>query len=368
MRSLVNRIKHELPLKLISLLMAIALWGYVLAHENPTMVSRRVFPVQVVNVGPGLCHTGSVPSEIQLVLRGRRSVLNSKAIENIQLKADMTGQAMGTIEVAVSVQNLPRGVEVMGTPGLVRVTLDKVLSADRPVVLNVVGTVAEGYVADTSNPSPETVKVTGPGAVLGRVAKVVAEIDISGLNTPREFYPAVQARDERDMPVSGVELEPKSVKVVVKVSHSPVRALAVWPSLTSPPEGYTLRSVDVSPLTVVVTGQARRLERLAYAATEQIDISDLRGTRQFTVSLDLPEGVRAIDVSSVTVTATVVKRQPPASGVEEGPETEVPQPSAGGGIEQPGPQPEQPDEAPSTSITPEGEPLGTEEGGNATGD
>ncbi len=312
LRRISRAIKHEWSLKLISLLLAIALWGYVSILENPTVVKAQTFPVHLINIEKSLQPTDVSPAELQLVLRGRLRSMNPDALRMVRVEADMSGRGVGTSQVSVDIKNLPKGVEVLGRTPTIRVTLDRVETQERPVVLSIVGSVAPGYVASRPRPVPEVVTISGPGVVLSRVAKVVAEVDITGLNSPRVFHPTLEARDERDIAVAGVKLNPESVEVKVDVAQSPFRVLAVWPRLSAPAAGYMVASVVPSPSTVVVTGPAARLQRLDYVSTERIDISALRGSKRFTARLALPQGVRAVDVSSVSVTVKVIKQAPPS--------------------------------------------------------
>jgi YbbR domain-containing protein len=79
----------------------------------------------------------------------------------------------------------------------------------------------------------------------------------------------------------------------------------------TPAAGYNVAAIDIAPSVVVVRGQADALELLhGLAATKGISIAGATGDVSAQVSLDLPAGVEAPDVTTVSV---VVHLQSPSS-------------------------------------------------------
>ncbi|MGC9320289.1 MAG: CdaR family protein, partial [Armatimonadota bacterium] len=87
------------PLKLLSLMIAIILWFYVLGKADPQTTSRLSVPVTVTNVPDGLETISVAPEQTEIRVRGRRSALEATATERIRLVADLSGAKVGSNSV-----------------------------------------------------------------------------------------------------------------------------------------------------------------------------------------------------------------------------------------------------------------------------
>jgi hypothetical protein len=123
------------------------------------------------------------------------------------------------------------------------------------------------------------------------------------------FDAEVEARNHRDVVVSGVSFSPSRVTVTVSVSQVNVRSVPVRPIIGQPPSGYAVTSVSTSPLVVTITGDGG-LQQVESVATTEVDISGLRGTKTYPVPLNVPGTLSVIGPASVQVTVTTQ----PASG------------------------------------------------------
>jgi YbbR domain-containing protein len=130
-------------------------------------------------------------------------------------------------------------------------------------------------------------------------------IDPSGLPVDRDV-PLIPV-DQLGKRLTPVQVNPASVHVTIAVfSNSRKKALVVNPVVTgTPPTGYVVDTVTVSPLTVTVEGNADQLATLDRADTAPIPIGTATGTIDADVDLALPAGVLPIGSKSVHVTITL---------------------------------------------------------------
>jgi len=206
----------------------------------------------------------------------------------------------------VEVAGLPLGLQVLpGHPTTARVRLDKVIERTRPVQVIKLGEPAEGFAVDKITLGQEEVKVSGATSIVARVARVVVVVDVSGLNSDLESEAELEARDLRDVVVTGVNFEPPRVKVQVEVRRLNTRTVPVRPILGSPPGGYDISWVRVSPPVVTLTGSGDRLAQVDSVSTSTVDISGLRSRKSYAVAINVPEGVSVVGAASVTVTVAV---------------------------------------------------------------
>ena len=69
----------NLGLKILSAVIAVALWVYVLDHENPLVTRRVTLSVLAVGVPQGLQVMEITPDRVEVLLRGRQSASPSAA-------------------------------------------------------------------------------------------------------------------------------------------------------------------------------------------------------------------------------------------------------------------------------------------------
>jgi len=92
-----------------------------------------------------------------------------------------------------------------------------------------------------------------------------------------------------------------SVKIAV-FSNRETRSLAVNPIVTgTPPTGYEITSVTVTPPVVSVEGDADQLVTLSRADTQPIQVGAATSSLEVDVALALPEGILPIGVETVHV-------------------------------------------------------------------
>jgi YbbR domain-containing protein len=176
------------------------------------------------------------------------------------------------------------------------------------------GAVPSGLQPGTPVLSASTVDASGAASIVRRVAYADAQvrIDAAGLDISQDVV--LVAHDATGAVVDGVTFNPRSVHVDILVgSQLRTETVAVFaPTDGKPAAGYYVSSIDVTPLTVTVRGQADALALLkGLVNTQKIPIDGKTGDVSINVGLDLPTGVTADEVSQITV--TVHLQSPPST-------------------------------------------------------
>jgi YbbR domain-containing protein len=187
-------------------------------------------------------------------------------------------------------------------PQQIRVTLDPIISKEVPV--KVVKDVPEGLNTGTQTLSAATVTATGASSQVARVSSARAEVrvDASGLDVNEDA--ALVPIDSAGNSVDNITLSPASIHVQIQVgSQTRTATVPVAPVIVdSPAAGYYITAVDITPPTVLVSGQANALSLLnGVAQTQPISIKGATGDVTVPVALALPNGV-VPDVATVKVT------------------------------------------------------------------
>jgi len=322
---------YNWPAKLMALVIAFALWFFVLGAENPQDTRTLTLRVVSVNAPSGTVPISLTPSESEVRVRGRTMLLERSDFERMRLKADLTGAKVGEQSVPLTVSGVPLGLQVLpGHPTSAQVRLDKLIERKRPVQCIKVGEPSSEFVIESASPTPEEITIIGATSVVARVARVVVVVDMSGLNSSHESEAEVEARDLRDVVVNGVKFDPERVKVKVIVHAVNNKTVPVRPIIGNPPAGYQLTSVRVSPPVVTITGEGDALAGVSSVSTSRIDISGLRSRKTYTMSINVPGDMSVLGAASVSVTVAVRRMNLPSAG-----DVSVPDPAPDG--EQPAP-------------------------------
>ncbi|MGA3057363.1 MAG: CdaR family protein [Candidatus Limnocylindrales bacterium] len=202
-------------------------------------------------------------------------------------------------------------------PQQITVRLDPVVHKQVSVLVHT-GAVPSGLQPGSPVLSASTVDASGAASIVRRVAYADAQvrIDAAGLDISQDVV--LVAHDATDAEVDGVTFNPRSVHVAMLVgSQLRTETVAVFaPTVGKPAAGYYISSIDVTPSTVTVRGQADALALLkGLVNTQKIPIDGKTGDVSVNASLDLPSGVTAGDVSQIAV---VVHLQSPASTLSVG--------------------------------------------------
>jgi YbbR domain-containing protein len=326
----------NLGLKLLSVLLAVALWVYVLDHENPTVKRRVTVPVAAVGVAVARVQVMDItPDTVDVVLKGRQSALDEAHIELIRATANVANRDFGEYDVPLDIIGTAPGVTIEHVSvSSARVRLDAVVAKTRPVMVETRGNPADGFGTVELSVKPNEVQVRGPGAWVQRVVRVVAAVDISGQAATVQQIVPLEARDQSNVRIAGLRFEPDKVEVTVQIHQIETHTVPVKPILSSPGAGYAVTQVSVDPTTVTLAGKLipKAIE------TSRIDISALRGTGTYSVPLQVPEGSNVLGGSSARVTVTVSPASSSggsAAGEKGEPEPTTPSgagAAAGGGV------------------------------------
>jgi len=353
--SLAKRIRNNLGLKVLALGLALIIWGLVRNQADPSVLHHRTLAVDVVGVPEHLAVAAVTPSQVSLTLYGRSSAIRRLERSGFRVVARVTDPNVRSARVQLEPQNLPPGVEIRDlVPLSVRVELDAEVSAARPVFVQLRGNPAEGFTASEPQVRPNEVTISGPSRQVEKVARVVAEVDVSGRNTEEPITIPLLARDSASLLVPGIQITPDQVAVTVPLRRIDSRTVPVAPVLSEVPRGYEVQSISVRPVVVTVTGSSRMLADLSTVQTAPVNLMGSAGRTSYTVPLRLGTGLHS-GTESVVVTVSLSRGernstngrslQPaPSSPAGEG-ATETPRPATRPPATQPAEQ------APPSAVT-----------------
>jgi YbbR domain-containing protein len=213
-----RRIFNNLGLKLISLLIATALW-LAISSEPP---SEAAFNVAIVfqNMPENLeISSENIPSA-QIRVRGPERLVRRLQASDVHEEIDLAGVKPGerTFDLNKSQVTLPDKLEaVQIVPSQIHLMFDKRTTKIVPVRPRVMGTFASGYSIAQVKSNPQIVEIEGPQKSVDAVESAITDpIDVSGLIDRTTFSRHAYVSD----PLIQV-VDPHPVRITVIMERGP---------------------------------------------------------------------------------------------------------------------------------------------------
>lgn len=308
-----NLFTKNILLKLLSLLFAMIIWGYVMTDQNPVR-TKTVAEVPVNFEGE------SDLIARRLVVRSDRS----EALKNITVRVDteLTKYAdldANDVTASISLRNvngpgiytLPINVtsadgNVLGPVQEVTIEIDNLDSTSIPLEIKLFGELPAGYWNDDPLPASNYVKIEGAAKDIASVAKAVCTIDVTDRKRTYNESTAVELQNSAGEAVNVTLLgQIPSVPVkltILRMAELPINLDAAILGADELPVNYEIVTTSISPSSMVtVIGEADLIDSLSGIDIETIDVSGQKESVEETVALLLPEGVTSLNGDTVDV-------------------------------------------------------------------
>lgn len=291
----------NLGTKLVSIAMAIVLWGIVLGSRN-VEITKEV-PLEVIT-SSDVAPASELPERISFRLSGPKAFLRGvldRGEEPIRVNLVGTKPALVTYRFFTDNIRVPIGVKVLSIqPPSITVKLENLKTKQIPVHLQILGTPPEGYRLEKVDVKPNTIQISGPESRLAGLSEIQSRpIDISHLKeTLEEEFPLdLSGRNlkvEGELPHVVIQVEPKTARYRIK--NVEIRILSEFKS-----------TVEEVSLTVMVKATKAAMEsldpRLIYGVVDLKNKST--GRYKVPVRLNLPTGISLVKVIPEQVHVTL---------------------------------------------------------------
>lgn len=298
--------KSKIGPLLLSLVLAIGLWMYVITTVSPNS-KTTISNVEVDFEGESwllenrnLMITDGMDTTVDLELSGNRSDLNKLNRSNVTLKVDLTriyeaGETELSFTPAYPSEVSPSAITVDSrNPASIKLTVEKRLTREIPVRVVFTGAVPEGFIADTENYELDypVVNIKGPASVVELIEQARVEVDMAErTESLSESYRYTLCDQEGNpMEVELVTTDVAEVHLDVKVQRFqeiPLKLNVVYGGGAT--EGYT--RYEIKPKSIRVSGSEAVLADLTEIVLGTVNFAEMRENTQMTFQINLPEGV-----------------------------------------------------------------------------
>lgn len=292
MNSLKNLFRKNLPAKILALIGAIVMWGFVMNEQNPAVNSTFTVPVYTINEPEGYQVNLSV-REITLRVRAPRASFTAVNSEDFKAYVDLGEAAEGKNNLKVRTV-VPQGFEVIEVSDTsVEVTMEALMDKVLPVDIQVTGNTASGSALERIVPDRDSAKITGPKSSVSRITRLVGYLPLAG-NTG-DFHSKVKLTpvDADGNLVNGVIILPQEIDVTAKIMEGVEKKIVTLkaPYSGNPARMFVVAGVSLQPERLEIIGRTDRLAKINEISTETIDVEGATDNIEREVNLNLPDGI-----------------------------------------------------------------------------
>lgn len=219
---MLDRLSHNLGLKIVALILASGLWMIVSAQRRE-QVTEQAFrlPLQFTGIPEGLIVTSDdLPEYITVRIRGPESRIQAFSARNRSVQVDLSQATAGEVDQAISDAQIdirePLQIVSIDPP---RVTLELERRGQKIVPIRpfTVGTLPVGFELGEVSVNPGQAMISGPTSAIEETTEVATERII--LSERRSSFTLQRVSLVTDDPL--IRVEPQSVQVTIVVLEIP---------------------------------------------------------------------------------------------------------------------------------------------------
>lgn len=310
----------NIAIKVLSLMFAILLWGYVLMTQNPPRV-KTVTDVTVSIEGEADLTTR------KLTLRGDRAALLEDV--SVRVRTELTSYADISADDITASINLSRitstgkhtvrihaksssGDVVSVSPSEIEVEIDTLTTRNIPIEIHEEGELPEGYWAGDVQLDSATVLLEGPGTDLAKIVKAVGTIDLTNRTESLNQSIMLALYDKEGNVVESSILFGGMPTVVAKQEILPSKLVPIDVDgaiigREELSENFEIASYGTSleSTLVRIVGDADVIQKIESLSLEPVDVTGCTESIQQELAINVPEGVRIIGADSVNLQVTI---------------------------------------------------------------
>lgn len=315
-------LSRRLGMKLLSLLLAILLWNYVVTTNRTITRSKTITDIS------GYVTSQSTLSTYKLALRDDpTALLNDVSVqlevaqsdygmvsaENVQVTLDLSKvRTVGVQEVPLKASTSYGKVEAI-YPESVTLAFEPLDSRVIPVNVQLAGEKSGDYWYNVNRTNPSSISVSGAASIVQSISQARVATDVTGATESyvrAEPYVLLNAAGE-EIPQTMLTISASSI--TVSNSIYPSKELTVSDDVAEvitghPAEGYAVTNVTIQPETISVAGDSELLENLTQLHIEPISVDGLSQSFSVRARLSALPDLRYVSSEQVYVNVSIEEK------------------------------------------------------------
>ena len=297
---MINKLKYNSKIKIISLLSAMVLWMYVMAIVDPeeTKLFENI-PVTITNKNElnerDLVIYPEQDLTTNIYVTGKLSNLKKVTKDDINVYGQINNPLEGNNEIYLKVSTSQRVNYDFKNPVMI-VTLEKIISEDKSIKVDITGSGKNNVDNIMLQDNIDKVSVSGPRSLVNKVKRVVGTVKVNGeLN---DFSQSIKLEpvDANGKVVEGIELEKDSVNVnITLLTQKTVPIILKLSDNSESGVNYTM-----SQNTVTIKGKKDIVDSINDIETQPVKLSEILPGTSKDIYLQVPSGI-TIETKYITI-------------------------------------------------------------------
>lgn len=287
-------LKNNRVVFILALIMAIALWAYVLGTVDPVRtVTLRDIPIRLLDQSElsdqNLVITSMDHEGINVTFTAKRSIANKIKADDFTAVADLRGIKLGDNMIKISVTR-PSNITLESISSeYLNITTEQYITAEKEIEATIINPTKEETEPTIIKMSEDKVSVSGATTAVNKVKKVVAELDAGRMEPePKSITAELKALDANGEQVEGVTLAFSNVTITAVLQST--REVPLEVPVSGQDSGSVNRTIKV-PLSVIIKGDDDSINAVEKITCETVDLSDYYESAEVHLIPLLPDGV-----------------------------------------------------------------------------
>ena len=319
-RAVWGLVAHNFGLKLLSLLVAILLWNFVITSNSSITRTKTISGLGGYVTGQSVL-TGAYGlalledpaqqlTDISVMVEVSQSEFVNVNDKNVQVTLDLSNaRRAGVQEIPLrATTSYGRVVSIM--PSTVSVSVEPLDSRVIPVNVKTGGKSQKDRWYKVSKSNPQSLTIKGPASVVQSITSADVEVDVTGARSSFISAEKYTLTDSVGNEIPQNMLERSASSISVSVDVYPMKEIAINADLDSiitgqPADGYEVKGVEIQPATLTVAAEQELLDSIDVLHIDPISVDG--ATQSFSVRSEVSRlsAFKSISAGEVYVTVTV---------------------------------------------------------------
>ena len=297
---MINKLKYNSKIKIISLLSAMVLWMYVMAIVDPeeTKLFENI-PVTITNKNElnerDLVIYPEQDLTTNIYVTGKLSNLKKVTKDDINVYGQINNPLEGNNEIYLKVSTSQRVNYDFKNPVMI-VTLEKIISEDKSIKVDITGSGKNNVDNIMLQDNIDKVSISGPRSLVNKVKRVVGTVKVSGESNNFSQSIKLEPVDANGKVVEGVELEKDSVNVNITLLTQ--KTVPITLKLSDNSESGV--NYTMSQNTVTIKGKKDIVDSINDIETQPVKLSEISPGTSKDIYLQVPSGI-TIETKYITI-------------------------------------------------------------------
>ncbi|GAA3654708.1 CdaR family protein [Asaccharospora irregularis] len=293
---MINKLKNNTRIKLISFLSAIALWMYVMAVVDPeeTRVIEDV-PISISNMSELKENDLVIYPETELTtdikITGKLSNIQKVKKDRIHISGHINDPIEGNNKIYLRA-NISERVSHEFKNDIEIVNLEKKIEELRDINVTVEGRLKDNI--QVTKLSKDTVEISGPRSLVKQVSGVVGVLNVDEKKDSFSQKVKLEAIDKDGNKVDNVEMSRAYINVEATLLTQKNVPIKVNFSNTEEVD-YNPEDYEFSKNSVLIKGKKEILDTIESIETKPVNLKDINASSPKDAILVIPEGILAGD-------------------------------------------------------------------------